>query len=101
MHRLRLLIPAAALLGLLVGPNQRAAAIDWAGNEEKLQFTRKDTQTHFWLSATGTYCGTQVFRSLGVPLGRSVTLSALGIFSVGVAKEFLHDQHPSKNDLQA
>lgn len=93
---------AAVIVSIAVGVAVPAVAQDkYAPNEKKLVFLRKDTQEHFWLSASSTFVGTQVLRSWGLSLGPSVGLSAVGVYGAGVAKEFLHDPQISKNDLMA
>ena len=75
---------------------------------EGVEFEKKNfvlfgyhTQEHLWLSAGGTFIGSQCFQIIGVDRTPADVLSAGIIFGAGMSKEFFIDPHPGVNDIIA
>jgi len=69
------------------------------GSQDHVYFWRQDSQEHFWFSAAGTFFAAQIFQYYGMSRAPAITISALEIAGVGVAKAVFIDPKPGKNAL--
>ncbi len=69
------------------------------GSQDHVYFWRQDSQEHFWLSAAGTFLGSQIFQYYGMGRTSASILSAAEILGLGMGKAYLIDPKPGKNAI--
>lgn len=89
-------IPAVVLAALLVcAPAARAL------EDDRLAWSRSDTQVHLGASFAGSLLGTELLEWRGYPTWKATLLSSLLVGAAGATKELALDDFVSGSDLMA
>ena len=87
------------VLPLLSALSTKSHAVEFA--KKDFQLFGYNTQEHLWLSAGGTFIGSQIFQYWGLERTPASLSSAALIFGAGMTKEFVIDSQPGVNDIIA